>query len=585
MAEYSLLSKKHKDAMHLDLEKRKSLRFRIVMVILIVFSISNFLQSDGAINVQAGKNVFINQAGYLPGEIKRVVVDRSAKGFTVVEEKTGKKVFAAKLKSIKDNTTKKKIWAGNFTPLSRPGKYRIKVTGVGDSYSFVIDPNIYTQVLNLAMRSFYLQRCGIILNDEETGLTHPRCHKNDGVTARKDNYYEAGQPLPCMGGWHDAGDYGKYTTTTTIAVAHMLVAYELWSEKFSDGQFRIPESGNGVPDILDESRIGLEWLLTMQRPDGAVYHKLAGSRWPSFVSPDDEHQTRFIYGISTADTGKFAATMAIAARVWKNIDLPFANRVSLAALKAWRFLANNEYIWDHLDLDDDGSGAYGKTDDLAERIWAGLELSTITDTGHPIKEWTTQLDSYQLADIGWEDPAALGFFNYTRSPYALPEIKGITEGKIIDLAEKNLKSAMSSGYRYTLNFSEFQWASNKQGLSRGIAMLLADQLRAKPEYRQNALTQLDFVLGLNPLSKCFVTGLGSDPPLNLHHRLAIATGKIIPGLLAGGPNNKGESGVEPLAKGPYSYVDGSQSYSSNEPAIDYNAALIFAAAAFAANGK
>ena len=582
MAKFSLVSERSTGTKRL--KRRKSIHFNLFLVSLIVFTICcNWLGACGAANSRAGENVFVNQIGYLPGELKRVVTDQSAKGFTVVDEATGQSVFTAKLKAVKDLTTKKRIWVGDFTLLSQPGKYRIKITDVGDSYPFVIDSNVYTQVLNLAMRSFYLQRCGITLNDRETGLVHPLCHKNDGVIARKDNYYESGQQLPCIGGWHDAGDYGKYTTTTTITAAQMLLAYELWPEKFSDGQLRIPESGNGIPDILDEARVGLEWLLTMQRPDGAVYHKLAGSRWPSFVSPDDEYQTRFIYGISTADTGKFAATMAIAARVWKNIDEQFANRVYQASLKAWQFLTNNEFIWDHLNSDDDGSGAYGKADDLAERIWAGLELSTFTETNQPIKEWLTQLVNYRLTDISWEDPAIIGFFDYARSPYALPEIKALTLKKITDLAEENLKSAFASGYRYTLNFSEFGWASNKQGLSRGITMLLAHQLSPKTEFRENALAQLDFVLGLNPLSKCFVTGLGSDPPTNLHHRLAIAKGKTIPGLLVGGPNNRAESGAEPMGKGPYSYVDGSQSYSSNEPAIDYNAALVLAAAAFAVN--
>ena len=565
--------------------KKLTVIFRLALISLIVFTVSYWLQSYGASHTKPGENVFINQAGYLPGELKRVVSDRPARGFIVVDVKSGKHVFAGKLSPIKDLTTKKRIWVGDFTGLSQPGNYRIEIAGVGLSHPFRIDSNIYNQVLELAARSFYLQRCGIALNDRETGLAHPLCHRNDGVIARKDNYYESGQHLFCMGGWHDAGDYGKYTTTTTVTVAHMLVAYELWPEKFSDGQLRVAESGNGIPDILDEARIGLEWLLTMQRPDGAVYHKLAGARWPSFVSPDDEFQTRFIYGISTADTGKFAATMAIAARVWQNTDSQFANRAYQAALKAWHFLTNNEYLWDHLDRDDDGSGAYGKGDDLAERIWAGLELSTIKELELPTKEWSNQLESFQLTDISWENPAALGFLNYTRSPKGLPEIRAILEKKITDLAEKNLKSALANGYRYTLNFSDFGWASNKQGIARGITMLLADQLRSKPEYRENALAQLGFVLGLNPLSKCFVTGLGSNPPSNIHHRLAIATGKIIPGLLVGGPNNKGESGVEPLEKGPYSYADGSQSYSSNEPAIDYNAALLFAAAAFAADNK
>ena len=557
-------------------------RLVIFLIALIMLVMEKPVKTWGAVNSDAGTHVFVNQAGYLPEALKRVVADKPAKRFMVIEAATGKAVFTGKLIPVKDPTSQKKIWTGDFTEFSKPGSYQIQIQNVGFSYPFSIEPTIYSHLLNLAARSFYLQRCGIDLNDRETGLAHPKCHQNDGVIARKDPYYDAGQQINCTGGWHDAGDYGKYTPTTAVAAAYLMVAYELWPEKFNDGQLRIPESGNGIPDILDEARVGLEWLLSMQRPDGAVYHKLAGSRWPGFISPDDEYQTRYIYGISTAGTGKFAAVMAIAARVWETIDPKFAARAYQAALKAWRFLQeHDEFIWDHDSFDDDGSGAYGQTTDLPDRLWAALELSTLNRTEQPIADLVKQVESHPITTISWVDAFALGCFNYARSANCLPQIKAIVVKKLIDSAEKNLAAAKASGYRYTLDYSEFAWASNKEGLSRGIAMLLAAEFDPKPEYRENALAQLDFVLGLNPLSKCFVAGIGSDPPLNMHHRLVIASGKIIPGLLAGGPNNKSESEVEPFGKGPYSYVDGSRSYSSNETAIDYNAALFFAAAAFA----
>lgn len=110
---------------------------------------------------------------------------------------------------------------------------------------------------------------------------------------------------------------------------------------------------------------------------------------------------------------------------------------------------------------------------------------------------------------------------------------------------------------------------------------MADQLQPDAEYRRIALAQLDFVLGLNPLSKCFVAGLGTNTVRSPHHRLVIASSKPVPGLLVGGPNNNSESGAEPRNQGPFSYADASPSYSSNETAIDYNAALVFLTAAFA----
>lgn len=112
-------------------------------------------------------------------------------------------------------------------------------------------------------------------------------------------------------------------------------------------------------------------------------------------------------------------------------------------------------------------------------------------------------------------------------------------------------------------------------------MILAHQLRPNPEYLEAALAQLDFVLGLNPLSKCFVAQLGTNTVRNPHHRLVASRRKPLPGLVVGGPNNNSESLVEPPNQGPFSYADAQNSYSSNETAIDYNAAFILAVSAFA----
>lgn len=534
-----------------------------------------------------GKYIFVNQVGYLPAMPKWVVSSEPAAAFVVVEEESFREIYRGSLEETMDPTSRRKIWRGEFTGLQTPGVYRIYIDGVGYSYPFSLDERIYDHPLTLGLRFLYLQRCGIHLEDEESGFAHPPCHVQDAFIARADEFYQEGEKISSTGGWHDAGDYGKYVPTTTVTVAHLLTAFALWPDKFYDGQLRIPESGNGLPDLLDEARIGVEWLLTMQRPDGAVYHKLAGLRWPSIgLQPDFDRQPRYIFGISTAGTGKFAAVMAIAARVFRDYDPELAAKAEKAALKAWAFLAANDFIWDHTGFDDEGSGPYGSTTDRPDRLWAALELAVLTGNDEFLsavidcERLIAGKGRLQVTAPGWTDASLFGLFHYARSGNS-PELRKIFADHLINLADSYLAKAEKSGYHYTLNFNEFYWASNKEGLARGMTMIFAGLLQEKPAYREAALAQLNFVLGLNPLSKCFVSGLGSNPVRSPHHRLSAYFRRPVPGMMVGGPNNKSESNIEPRDEGPFSYADYQASYSSNEPAIDYSAAFIFMTAAFA----
>ncbi len=524
-------------------------------------------------------NIFINQLGYLPKGQKHVVTSKKAKNFTIIDNSSLQIVYEGQLHQKKDHTSKETVWTGDFNQLETPGLYHIVIEGLGSSYPFTVETNVYEILLKQSIRFYYLQRCGIAIKDEESGLDHPPCHCDDAQIIRKNEFHDINEKITSRGGWHDAGDYGKYTTTIAYTVAIMLSAYELWPERFYDGQFNIPESGDGIPDILDEARVGIEWLLTMQRPDGAVYHKLSGKKFAEFVSPELDGQTRYIYGINTNDTAKFVAAIAIAARVYRKWDPGFSQQLKESALKAWDFLVKHDYWWDYEKSDDDGSGAYGLRNDDKDRLWAALELATLTDEDHFLKHISQFLKNYQPAAPDWKESAILGLFHYARSNSINPDLRKLLVTKIIKLAREYQKILEASGYRYSLGFEEFKWGSNDHGLSRGIAMIMADFLSPDKGFRETALAQLDFVLGVNPLAKSFVSGIGSDFVRNPHHRWTAATKKIIPGLMAGGPNNHAQSGVEPADSGPFSYADELDSYSSNEPAINYNASLVFMAAA------
>ncbi len=553
-----------------------------IVSLLFIFINSTIIAASVSTDTNQGKAVFINQVGYLPDQQKWIVASKGGDEFTIVNEDTKEVVFRGKLESFDDQTSDRDVLRGEFTPVKKPGKYHAEVKGAGSSYVFSIGNDVYDNLLKDSLRFYFIQRCGIALQDQETGIRHPVCHSEDAYIAREDGFHKKMDKVNSTGGWHDAGDYGKYSTTTAVTVAQLLTVFELWPEKFSDGQLNIPESGNKIPDILDEAKYGLDWLLTMQRPDGAVYHKIAGRYFPGLSTPDFDMQKRYIYGISSSDTAKFAAVSAIASRVFEKIDPDFSARTKKASLKAWDFLSSNSnFIWDHDDFDDEGSGSYFVVSDFRDRVWAALEISAIS--GDPkIKGWIeTNLNDYYPNAITWRDASLLGFLHYWKSADADKKFKDMIAGRIASMADNYMKSSESSGYRYSLSFDNFSWGSNEDGLSSGISMILANYIKPTAGYLAAAQAQLDFILGQNPLSKCFVSGFGSNPLKSPHNRLTASTGITFPGILAGGPNNKSESGIEPAGKGPFSYTDSQGAFSCNEPAIDYNAALVFVVAAFA----
>lgn len=284
----------------------------------------------------------------------------------------------------------------------------------------------------------------------------------------------------------------------------------------------------------------------------AVYHKIAGKNFAGFESPELDTQTRYLYGINTKDTAKFAAAMAIGARVYLKWDPGFSVRLKEAAFKAWDFLSKNNYFWDYDVSDNKGSGPYGLTHDRYDHLWAVLELAALTGDDRFFNNMHELLKEYRPSAPDWKESAIFGLFHYAGSNRIKPDLKRLISAKVIGVAKEYLKISEAGGYGYTLKYKDFKWGSNDHGLSRGITMVLAGFLSPNPRFKTAAVAQLDFILGLDPLAKCFVAGIGSDSVKTPHHRFVTATKKTIPGLLAGGPNNNAQSGMEPAASGPFS---------------------------------
>jgi endoglucanase len=533
--------------------------------------------------------IVVNQAGYMSHWPKQAVLLSPTTDSTAIEliDAMSQKNMASWPRSaaLHDMHTDTAMSVIDFDDITRPGYYRLR-SGKIVSPAFHISNNVYDEPLRLLVRSYYLQRCGIALKDPLSGLQHPVDHRQDGILRHDDDINQAGTVLHAGGGWHDAGDFGKYMATTTIATSRLLDLYEARRGIFGDRQLLIPESGNGHSDLLDEIEVGLTWMLTMQRQDGAVYRKLSGEKWPTAIAPDQDHQTRFIYGVSSPETAKFAAVMAQAARVLKTTDRQRSARCQQAAELAWAWLQTvripQQIDWN--PVDDSGSGKYlhSNTDselslltDNDDRVWAAAELWLLTRDNtylHYLDNESFFTSHVVIAE--WKNPAALGILHLLFHPDApIPNaLHERMKNALLQAADSALQRSRESGF--SLANHRFIWGSNKMAAEEGVLLASAYRLQADPAYWRAAIAQLDFVLGKNPQGISFVSAVGEKSVKHVAHLYGRARKTMIPGLFVGGANDAAQDGIAPKGLGIMSYVDDDRAYSVNEYAIDYNAALI-----------
>ena len=555
--------------------------------------IHNLARLNRPANAAQAEQIVVNQVGYQPNWRKVAfwlnanTVDPGA--VELVDLKTDQTVLSLEPGPPEvDQMSGDSIQTLDFSTLTRPGEYALKA-GEIQSVPFQIGIEPYPATLVTLLRTYYLQRCGIELDDPVTGIYHPPCHIRDGLLAHDDLLhadlaFPQGEPIEAQGGWHDAGDYGKYVTTTTVAIGRLLSLYEHSPHLFWDDQLAIPESGNGVPDLLDEMQVGLDWLLRMQRPDGAVYRKLSGSQWPIGLAPDEDTQPRYIYGVATPETAKFAATMAMATRVYQSYQPKLAQTYLAAAEAAWQFLETQPMMRvDWMEGDDSGSGIYlfsdfdreeSLTTDIDDRLWAAAELSITTGEAAYAHYFAQHLSDFEYTLFEWKDPSPLALTDYLLQTHqsGSETLKAQIKAKLLQRADDLLDKVANSGYH--LANQRFIWGSNKMAAEEGVTLAYAYQITQNPIYRDAALDQLDYLLGRNPFNQTFVTDVGSRSVKHVNHLFTRARNIQIPGLLVGGPNADAQDGIAPKDQGILSYVDDSRSYATNEYAIDYNASLI-----------
>lgn len=538
--------------------------------------------------------VLVNQVGYPTSAAKYVFTDQQADSFWVVSTAGRQRVFSEKLILHKSNdpSTGLTIYRGEFTPLNLPGEYVIEISGGLQSAVFAVNDSVYTDVYDKSLKALYFQRCGVELKSDFAGVyKHAICHSVDGLfhsTADSSGYMQA------KGGWHDAGDFGKYVVPGAVAAAQLLMTYEYFPEKSGLDHLNIPESGNQIPDILDEARFELEWLLKMQRKNGAVFFKVTPKQFAGFIMPNKDMSTRYIYQPSSTATADFAAIMSRAARQFASYDSSFAQTCLSAAEKAWKYLAANPDIFPaggFKNPDDTGTGEYGDGNDADERLWAAAELFLTTGGSAYHDYYLSHFNKVELftRTMSWSSVAAMA--NLT---YLMGERNGMSastktqlQTALLNYCQNLINERNSSGLHVLLKQGEYNWGCNSAAMNKAILLIFAYELSGNQVFRNVALDQLHYILGVNAHTMTFVSGVGERSPMNPHHRPSASDGITapVPGMLAGGANQYLQDDVlksnfNSSTPPALCYIDHLGSYASNEIAVYWNSPLIFVAAYF-----
>lgn len=514
-----------------------------------------------------------NRIGYLPGARKAAIfrMDSPESAFCVIDG-GGNVAFRGEIARFAESEASgERTGTGDFSSLTTPGVYRVRSGALGVSAPFTIGEDVFRGVFRDLNRMFYLQRCGVELDATHAGaFAHPACHRLPARAAGSDARRDV------CGGWHDAGDYGRYVVPAAKAVTDLLLAYCCAPGAFSDDT-GIPESGNGQPDILDEVRFELEWMLRMQAQSGGVYHKMTCAQFPGFVMPEEETQELLLSPVSTCATADFCGALALASHVYA-FDPAFAGACRNAAERAFGFLERTPFacFYNPIGIE---TGQYEDLDDTDERYFAACALFFATREPRYHKA-ARKLARPAFADgLGWDEMGGYGNALYlmANETDTDPALRKRIQGELTKAADRLAARAERDGYFSSL--AHYRWGSNMYLLNNAMLLLMANDIRPNEAYLRIAAAHADYIFGANPMSISYVTGHGGVWPEFPHHRPSAARNQAMPGMLVGGPDEflQDDCARELLGGAPPAkcYVDDLRSYSTNEVAIYWNSPLVY----------
>jgi hypothetical protein len=561
-----------------------------------------------------------NQIGYSANARKNAIAFSGSPlngSFKLIEATSGKSVFEGNLKPIEGVK-----WGTNehhaeldFSRFNKEGRYELQI-GDERSLPFEIRKHAYCELPDELLAFMREQRCGY------NPWLDAVCHPCDGRTAF--GPHTNGTYLDARGGWHDAADLLKYLLTSGNATAQMLLAYEAKSSKSGKVRDQFPETDqvnslgqpgtNGVPDILDEARWGLEWMLKLHPAPDELYHQVADDRdHAGWRLPQDENldygwgpgKGRVVYfadgepqglqqyksqstGVANL-AGRYAAAMALAYQIWRDDprERPFAERCLQAGKEVYELGRKKEGVQQGNSYK--APYRYEETTWADDMEWGAAELFRATRDHRYLDD--AKRYARLAADESWMGKEQTGHYQYY--PFM-----NVGHFRLYDLVERDFKKVLSKYYRdgiercvaagkknpYRVGVP-FIWCSNNLLAALATQCLMYEQMSGDSEYHEFAMKQVDWLLGRNPWGYTMFTEIGSVCPHDPHLMTRQIAKRPVSGGLVDGPvyerifkSLKGVSIVEPdpLAafQGQAVFHDTYHDYSTDEPTMDGTASAI-----------
>lgn len=589
-------------------------------------------------------DILTNQVGYFADRKKGATLlctDKKPLDFEV-KDSSGKTVFSGKTEYFGyDEDSGDTVHTIDFTKLDESGTFYIEADNGAQSREFKIfakdEVSDYSALLYDSLNYFYQNRSGIeiesryISSGDKDALARAAGHPSDYAEIEQTwGYSGTSGSVDVTGGWYDAGDHGKYVVNGGLSLWMLQNLYEFFdstgnADIFRDGSMSLPENSNGFPDLLDEARFEMEWMLKMQinggEYDGMVYHKAHDEKWTGLaVAPADDDMRRIVKPPTTAATLNLSACAAQSARLWEKLDPAFSQECLDAAKKAYTAAQKHPDMYAPLD-ESSGGGAYGDDNAEDEFYWAAMELYITTGDSGYLKDAEksgfymavpTNLGGGESVDsvgtFDWGNTAALGTFSALINEDAVKgdEFKK-AQRNLTEAADYYLELEANQGYglpyaQSTLSYNDsdsgYLWGSNSFVADNSIVLAYASVYGdGGDKYLDGALAGMDYLLGRNAMDYSYVTGYGTHTTENPHHRfwsnqIDDAFPKAPCGVMSGGPNSgmqdpwvrgygwkKGEIAPQKC------YLDHIEAWSVNECTINWNASLAWLSAFSALNAE
>jgi endoglucanase len=465
-----------------------------------------------------------------------------------------------------DLASRDPVWQADFSELERPGRY-VLAAAFGESEPFEIGAGVYERALLAGQKSFYFQRTRTALSapfatwDGYSYLRARPSHVHEGVGWDLSDFPERKRRFNLDGGWHDAGNFDIYVPSLAPAAQALLMAYEWAPGRFTDGALKIPESGNGTPDLLDEVRWGLRWVLSMQEDTGdhagGFRHRESVIETSPEGPADRDTTVRWVAGVSSAATGKAVSVLAMAARLYLSWDPTFAERCARAAQRGWRFLqafpaqlrsdrraGGAQPLWD----DEPSYNDVGARFIAAVEMWRSFRLQAALDAATALVRDAVETRPDSVLRGAWANLSRWGLATLAMDNGSPAGLRAECRERLVELAEHlRPRIELEDGYRCASSGDDYYWGHNSNLMEKTHLLAVAARLAPdRPWLVEAARDQWHWVLGRNPLGYSMVTGVGRGPARMYHLEWGNCEPPP-PGFLIGGPNSQSMGFLSPDA--------------------------------------